>query len=260
MNITFTKLDEDIPLINEPARKIVIFLLEEDTKVINIFSDVLLVYSKYNDTKFVNKMVERIDVYKEMYPELSSKIDILKDLMWDYFSFIDDVKFDLLVKSNNKYYNSVNSQQKKLDKLRGTLFELLIEEIIRPKFENGEFNTGCMVSVNGHAIISNFQSKQRKTIDIAGYRQNNGEFYECKLSPKSLSEKDYYYLYVLDQHLKDIRDFRYIIGCFSLGEKLALENKKIQIEKSLGIIINDIIFCGFDGILQLKKSLYASVI
>lgn len=254
MEITFKKLDEEISDIMEPAREVVTWILNSSHNILSIFSEVLLNCKTYTNQTFVDKkIVKRINEYKDLYTDITDEIEKLADAMWSYFSYIDDVNFDLKIRTTQNHYRDLQTEQKKLNKLRGTLFEVLVEEIIKPRYKNADFGTGCMLIIDNDKVISKYDNKIRKTIDVAGIENRKGEFYECKLSPKVLDESSYMYLCLLEDKLREDNNFKYIIGYISLEEKEAVENKKSQIENSLNIKNPKITVFGNSEILQLRE-------
>lgn len=255
MKIESKRLDEKVPLIEPSAREIATFILQGRPEMLEVFSDVLVGCSKYTGNTFVNeKIVKSIERYKYLYPEIAQDIEHLKDLMWEYFSYLDDYKLDALIKENSDYSNNMSSEQQKLNKLRGTLCEVLVEEIIRPRYINAGFDTGCMVILNGEKIISYYENKPRNTIDIAAYRDSEGEFYECKLTPYSLDHKSYVYLDALERRLGSEKGFKCIVACVTLGTKERLKNAQMRIEEDLAIHNKNIRLYGKKNVLQLKRS------
>lgn len=261
MKIELERLDEKIPLIENSAKNIVACVLSGSDELFQVFSDTLLDCSKYKAHTFLNeKIVKKIDIQKRLYPEIAEELEHLKNMMWDYFAYIEDFKLDALLKGNSDYYRNVATEQQKLNKLRGVLFEILVEEIICPRCRRWYYETGCMVTINGEKIISYYNGKPRKTIDIATYKEKKGEFYECKLSPNSLNEESYNYLNLLENKLNDEDNFESIVACVTLGPKTTLESIQTQIEFDLGIQNDNIKMYGRRELLLLKESPFEEAI
>ena len=227
----------------------------ENEEFFQVFANTLLDCHKYIPNTFVNdKIVKKIDQYKVLYSQISDELEHLKNLLWNYFSYIDDFEFNTLLYWNSNHYEDIDSEQKKLNKLRGVLFEILTESIISSRYKCENFETGCLVIINGEKVISYYNDKQRKTIDIASSQEGKGEFYECKLSPHSLNAESYKYLDLLESKLNEITELDSLVGCITLGDRLSLENAKLQIEEELGINNTNIMLYGYQEILLLKES------
>lgn len=261
MSIRFEKTDEKIPLIEEPAKEIAEYVLKSDIELFHVFANTLLDCHTYKANTFVNdKIVKKIDLQKILYPQIADELEHLKNLLWEYFICIDDFKLDSLLKTNSSYYKNVSTEQKKLNKIRGVLFEIFVETIIRSRYFKGIFETGCIVVLNGKKVISYYNGKARTTIDIAAYQEERGEFYECKLSPNSLNEESYQYLDLLEKKCSRINGFDYLVGCITLGERLSLENMRVQIEENLKLCNENIMLFGGDELLQLKETPFMEAI
>ncbi len=256
MNVKFKRLDEKIPLIENAANEIIECVLNNDSEeFFQVFANTLLSCSTYKANTFIkDKIIKRLDQYKMLYPQISKELENFKDLLWNYFSYIDDFEFNSLLRRNSDYYKNMITEQQKLNKLRGVLFEVLIESIIRPRYSHENFETGCVIIINGKKVISYYSGKARKTIDIASCQEGYGEFYECKLSPNSLNAESYQYLNLLENRMNKVTGLNSLVGCVTLGDKLSLENAKVQIEEELGIHNADIMLYGCKEILLLKKS------
>lgn len=255
MEIKLERSDEKIPMIEPSAREIAKYILHGKKELFQVFSDTLLSCSTYTGNTFLDeKIMKNIDTQKRLYPHIAAELECLKNLMWNYFSYIEDYEFDLLLKINSKYYGDVSDEQKKLSKLRGVLLEIFVEEMVRPRYQNEIFHTGCKVIINGEEVVSRYGGEARLSIDIAACKDAEGEFYECKLSPNSLNAKSYKYLDLLERRLSRERRFKNIVGCVTLGSERSLRNAQTQIEQDLGIHNENIKSYGRERLLSLSGS------
>lgn len=249
--ISFRRQDESFPEIKQSSEHIIDFLLQKE-ELLEVFSDVLIGVNAYSLTK---KIADSIMSYIGMYPEYEDDLKQLRSLMEDYYMYVDDVKFDKRLQEISRYYRKDHMYlpQKKLDKIRGILFETLVEKLIEKRYVNN-FGCGCVVLFNGREVFSRYKGDIRKTIDVAGFDNvDKGEFYECKVTPDSLDEKSYQYLDVLEATLKSQNDITYIVGCVSAGTQLVLNARKNIIESNLGKYNSKISLFGLEDILNLRN-------
>lgn len=117
MNIKFKRLDEKIPLIESAAKEIAECVLKnENEEFFQVFANTLLDCHKYIPNTFVNdKIVKKIDQYKVLYSQISDELEHLKNLLWNYFSYIDDFEFNTLLYWNSNHYEDIDSNQKKVE-------------------------------------------------------------------------------------------------------------------------------------------------
>lgn len=248
--VSFVRKDENFPDIKQASEDIANFLLKNE-ELIEVFCDALIGVntSSYSITR---RIAECIMGYSGMYPEHG--LIQLKELMENYYMYIDDMAFDNKLRQLDRYYtiNKMYLPQNKLNKLRGILFESLIEKLVIKRYKN--FGYGCTVCLNSVEITSIYEGKIRKTVDVAGFDDiDTGEFYECKITPNSLDEKSYLYLDVLENALFNLNDIKYVVGCVSAGTLAVLNAKKYIIESTLGKSNNRISLFGIDELIELNN-------
>lgn len=92
-------------------------------------------------------------------------------------------KLWVLVNSNAK---TVDERQEELDRVRGSLLELIVEQLVR--FRYTDIHSNCIVVLDGNDF-KHRPTANPKTIDVAGWDCSNvdGEIYECKVNSKKLA-------------------------------------------------------------------------
>jgi len=157
---------------------------------------------------------------------------------------------DGLIAEMQDFYNSCLHSDELLSKARGVLLELILEHLIRPRYQKPpcKFGIGCQVILNGNMIYT----ADRSTVDVAGWDCVFGEFYEAKVGPENFESQVFLYL----QHLKhelDDKQVKYSIGCVTME---TMENLRLQIRKMERIMQQDLSSFSLYGkkeILSLKE-------
>lgn len=173
--------------------------------------------------------------------------------------YIDEFKkiilnaYDIESHYPNESYDGL---QERLSKVRGTILELLMEKIIRPRFEasrefpNRIFAKGCKIIFYGKELtLSN-----RVSVDIAGWDGECGEFYEMKVGPKNFDETVLKLLSYIKTEL-DKKKVNNIVGCITMVNKNKLETQIESVRQNYGVDIfnNSIKIFGKQELLSLAN-------
>lgn len=234
VKIEFIKKDPDLNILKKAAYKLVSFI-KNNQEYLDYFADILLEFSSYSKER-MKKMEEKFKIIKKKLTNEKEmdleKFNDFKMLIKNYYRMIDVPGF----------YDGISEEIKKYDRskfltptdclniMRGKIFEILIEDMVRKRYKTPDFSCGCMIILNGNEL----KTDKRKTVDVAGWSGDFGEFYECKVSPDSLDEDTYQYIYSLETNFL-IENINYRLGCVTLDTHEKLMAKSKLLERKLGI-------------------------
>ena len=161
------------------------------------------------------------------------KFDDFKKLIINYYKRVDtDDLYDSINKEVKKYDKSkFLTSQECLNIMRGKIFEIIVENMVKKRYAYPNcFCSGCMIILNGNEL----KTDKRKTVDVVGWTGSFGEFYECKVSPDSLDEDTYEYIYFIEKSFLN-ENINYCLACVTLDTQERLIAKSEFIEQKLGI-------------------------
>jgi len=213
-NICFT--DSDSAWINDPsilsiAHKIVELMYQE--RVLRKFLLEVIFECHMNETANSYSIIEKkIKMQIAFYPMHSDKLLIFKSQYLQLFS--PDKILQLKDSDKDAYIIWVN-------KIRGTILELILERTVHKKFN--AHMIGCYVSVNGKKI--SYEGKQ--SVDLAGIKKECF-FYECKVTPEGFDHNDGPNQLNLLLKIKDEMGNNLVqsnLYCVSAGPKALIEDK-----------------------------------
>lgn len=99
----------------------------------------------------------------------------LSDFLEQFYWHIVDDGFGMEIKKFNEdiyYKHGLRFPDKRLARYRGLLFEEIFIEVVRPRFENSQFETGCQIYINNACVIISYgegNAFHKKTLDVAGW-------------------------------------------------------------------------------------------
>lgn len=170
---------------------------------------------------------------------------------------IDMGELEGLIDSLKRAYdNSRNDQE--ISDLRGRILEVIYQDKLSPIYSkrNSVFDYGCEVIINGLKIIyideSGDSSRNRTTIDIAGYNIMNSEFYELKVRPNNFKDNVLVYLNTLKQEAVENEISKSIkVGCVSMESKVSLKKQLEIIKRKYNVEYDGLELIGRDEIKQI---------
>lgn len=235
VKLEFVQKDPDLNVLKKAAYKLVSFI-EKNQDYMNYFADILLEFSTYSIER-MKKMEKKLNLIKKKLTNEENidleKFDNFKKLVINYYKRVDAPDF----------YNGISEEVKKYDKskfltpqdclniMRGKIFEIIVENMVKERYKSPNFfNCGCMIILNGNELITD----KRKTVDVAGWTGDFGEFYECKVSPYSFDEDTYQYIYFIEKNFLN-ENINYYLACVTLDTHERLMVKSECIEQKLGI-------------------------
>ena len=240
MRITFTHVDEEYYGVQQLIEPVVSIAIAYDV-FICIMCEILNLFDSYSE-HIVNDVKKALGLYKyrlnsedeKMLADYNTFATLVENFYWNV---VDD-DFGLEIKKFNdiQYYReNLRYPDKRLGRYRGLLFEELVIAIVKDRFNDDSFSTGCQIYVNNTRVIARYgegNSYHKETIDIAGWVElvKYGEFYECKISPKRFGEENYRYFVELKKVLDDNKVNNYRIGFVSADARTNLEIQKQYLE------------------------------
>lgn len=237
--ITFQKCDIIVPHLDPLANEIADFLIL-NTHKFEVFCEFL----RYSTGWQKNNYQSKLSTWKKLrFGRKSSPASDEKK----FISFID--KFFQVCKNDDD-----------IKKMRGLVPEKLMERIfnLRDQAKKRDFETGCIVAVDGTNIIyicsapynnGDDSDGTKKTVDIGIWDGLLGEFSEIKVSPDSFHTKDIKYLRFLAENLQS-NNIDYKIYLIALKEK-ELTKKRLSLLTSY--IEGEFMLIGRDDILGLRQ-------
>lgn len=216
--IKFERMDflpSDMNYFQRKAWKIA-SLIKFDPKLLEVLSDFLLIFiDKQDFSKRFKKWKGKLELISCSYNKetLENLIDELEDS-----------------------FNKIKDNKSHLDKFRGLIFEYIIENYYKEKYREFEFSSGCKVVVNGNPIkyiCKDDETKNRNTVDVAGYSKQKSEFYEAKVGPNGFDNHVIKYLNLLNNTLmmNEVSD-TIVVGCMTLEKKAKLNIKLRSLEEN----------------------------
>ena len=258
MKIQFQKKDADYYKIEE-LRKQIASITSKYPVFIEIVATVLLeLYEASN--QLTKELSDLMDMSKFLVDE--SKYEDykkLKDMLIEYYMLIQDFNFDsnLQAKNPDEYRNyKLYDNQKKMNVFRGILFEAIVEELARERFNIGQFETGCCVLINGNKVFVRYGNGNiKETFDIAGWNCDVpwGEFYECKLRPDKFKIENYELMLQLENCLRRNMISNYKIIVASADAEKNIVQQIVQLEAEISSKVNKIECFGRESIQRIYE-------
>ena len=257
--VRLKKVDEEIPNIQIAADSVVLFLLTHNVYIVP-FTKILtnMPTNCVGNPRFLRELevylheeVERNKYYiGDVYAE--DDIRMLIRYLTSYFAYYDDGDLQNFLKMNSRYSYDRETpetiQKKAFQRLKGFLFEKLVEAMIRPMYEEKEclFECGCEIEVDGRAIRVQHDGISRKTVDVAGLNSliESGDMLECKVQPIWINEATVKYMHCLLNELRAAGYRNIRVGFATAGSKAVAQYKlmkalsEIQIKNAELLIYN----------------------
>lgn len=235
MKIQFQKKDAEYYKI-ETLRKEIATITCKHPIFIEIVSTILLELYESSDnlTKELDTLIN-LNKYK-VDRSNEEEYKTLKNKLIDYYMLIHDFNFDKNLKKYNpdEYSNyKLYDNQKKMNVFRGILFEAMVEEMVRERFSNEQFSTGCCVIINKTKICIYYNNgKIKETFDIAGWDRHvsAGEFYECKIRPNKFGIENYTLMLQLEKHLlkNKISNYKIIVASADAKNNISQQLNELE--------------------------------
>jgi len=213
---------------------------KEDNPDQEVLDEVEKIYSTMNGSKFLIEILW--DVLKTCTIESSAiapngELSLFDQMIKDELG-TDSIQDSRLVQFQSAYKNIFikftnkshpgnafsNPWWMKINEVRARLLEKILEEFASYKYDNnGDWNVGCTVEVNGYLIK---KDHCEKTVDFAGYQNKFCETIECKTSPDAFFKKKSHveFLQFLKQEL-DRFSIENSVSCLSLESKSTIRNE-----------------------------------
>lgn len=262
MHITFKRVDKDYYGKNEYITPIVELAIQKDAFFV-IVCEILNTFNKYTEhiTNDVKKAMQIVE-YKFKGSEADMKsYQLLETKVENFFwNIVDDNFGDELKKRDQDLYyeKKLAYADVRVARFRGLLFEELVTELVRTRFDSYEFCTGCQVYINNCRVMVYYgegNAHHKETIDIAGWekRSKYGEFYECKISPERFDEEHFRYLVELNQQLKSKGAKNFIVGFVSSDRAKHVEARRAYLKDTYGISNDDILLIGREDVWEIRN-------
>lgn len=217
-DIEFERMDtlpSDMNYFQKKAWKIA-SLIRSDPKLLEVLSDFLLTFiDKQNFSKRFKKWKEKLELISDSYNKET---------------------LENLINQLGDSFNKIKDNQIHVDKFRGIIFEYIIENYYKNKYIGFKFSSGCKVIVKGNPIkyiCQGDESKNRSTVDVAGYSKQKSEFYEAKVGPNGFDNHVIKYLNLLNNTLimNGVSD-TIVVGCMTLEKRAKLNIKLRSLEEN----------------------------
>ena len=155
--------------------KRILSTIEDSRSQIRFVSHVLNLVSQADQVLSVTK-----PTYLEQLIETELQINSQNQHSLEKFKKEYEACFKFFTKQ--EYANYIG----KTNKVRGTVLELIVERIIKDRFQSPDYyKMGCQILINGNLISLKDKGIEGapSTIDFAGISSNSLEGYECKTTP-----------------------------------------------------------------------------
>lgn len=240
MKITFRRVDEEYYGVEEFIKPIVDVTISYDL-FICIVCEILNLCDSYNehivkDVKDSLKLFEyRLDENNQkMFSDYSRLSSLIEKFYWNIVG--DDFGGKIKAFNEKQYWHDgLRYADGRLGRYRGLLLEELVIAVVKDRFSDKLFCTGCQIYINRGRIIAHYgegNALHKETIDIAGWADSSkyGEFYECKVNPKRFENENYKYFMELINILNGNGIKNYKIGLVSAdaGEHLKAQKKYLE--------------------------------
>ena len=262
MHINFRHVDESfygkneyiMPIVKEATKNEVFF---------TIVCEILNTYNQYtehivSDIKRAMKLAEykvkscNADMY--LYKNLEACVENF------YWNIIDDDFATKLKNDNEKLYRSkrLKYPDNRIARFRGLLFEELVAELVKKRFDNCLFDTGCQVYINHCRVIVNYgegDARHKETIDVAGWERKAkyGEFYECKINPQRFNEEHFKYLIELNTQLQKNGAKQVIVGFVCSDTMQHVQTRKDFLSQTYDLQDDEILLIGRERIYAINN-------
>lgn len=240
MKITFRHVDEEYYGVQELIKPIVDIAIPYDI-FICIVCEILNSFDSYSE-HIVNDVKKALKLYKYRLNSEDEKMvadyTVFSELLEKFYWNIVDDEFGMKIKKFNDmqyYHGGLRYSDGRLGRYRGLLFEELVIAIVKDRFIDKSFSTGCQIYVNNTRVIARYgegNAQHKETMDIAGWVETvkYGEFYECKISPKRFGKENYMYFMELKKVLDENNVNTYVIAFVSADARVNLEMQKRYLE------------------------------
>lgn len=156
-----------------------------------------------------------------------------------YWNVVDEEFAKAALRFDQKLYyeKGLRYPDVRLGRYRGLLLESLIDELVKERFCERKYATGCRIFVNGGLILARFgegNAFHKETIDVAGWDDfvRYGEFYECKISPKRFENPNYRYFMEIKKAMDENKASQYILALVSADATQKLREQKKCLEEA----------------------------
>lgn len=253
----FYGIDEFVLPVIQLARKKRIY--------VEILCQILTLYRNVSNSTY-GDIEHTLRLYRNLYFFDSSEFEIYEynkfsdKLLAFYWEIIEEAEYnDDMNRFNPELYakHDLNDKNRRFGRYRGIMFECLISELVKERFTDKMFDTGCRVYIDGQAIIIQYgegNADHKETFDIVGWDESNayGEFYECKISPDGFKEENCKLFIELNNVLSQHKDILYILGFVSADEQKYFESKISSLEKN-GIQLANVQLIGKENIFDISE-------
>lgn len=189
MKIRFMRTDNDIFGEDEIIHPIIQISRNNDV-YISILTELLFKFNTYTEKICFNvEKTLKLFQYRVEEDDIEEYAKFSKLVYNFYYTVVDDDFGREIEKNNVDFYiqNKLRFADKRLHLYRGRLFEVLISSLVKPRFVNEYFETGCKIFINNSHVFVRYgegMASHKETFDIAGWIENSeyGEFYECNIS------------------------------------------------------------------------------
>lgn len=222
MKIRFMRTDNDIFGEDEIIHPIIQISRNNDV-YISILTELLFKFNTYTEKICFNvEKTLKLFQYRVEEDDIEEYAKFSKLVYNFYYTVVDDDFGREIEKNNVDFYiqNKLRFADKRLHLYRGRLFEVLISSLVKPRFVNEYFETGCKIFINNSHVFVRYgegMASHKETFDIAGWIENSeyGEFYECKINPERFTEANYRLLEELEKRLLECNISNCIIAFVS---------------------------------------------
>ena len=264
MKIRLLHRDDSFYGINEFIRP-VILIAKKKSVYIEILCQILHIYNKVSNSTY-SDIEATLKLYEDFYFIDSSELEIYEykkfseKLLMFYWEVIEEAESDDSMKRfNPEVYEKYNLGNKscRFQRYRGIIFEYLISELVKERFLDKLFGTGCRVYINGQAIIIQYgegNAEHKETFDVVGWEENSsyGEFYECKISPERFKEENCKLFIELENVLSKQKNTIYLLAFVSADAQNNFESKISLLEEN-GVRLPHIQLIGKENIYGISK-------
>lgn len=244
MNVFFKRTDDDYYGVKEYILPVVQAAIKSAT-YLEILCMILNTYDTYtehisNDVSKALKLYGNLkkedmsEAESENYADFSQK---LYDLYW---TIVDDEFGKEIFKANQDLCNKhkLKLVENRLGRYRGILFEEVVAAMVEERFQEGDFQKGCKIRIDGTWIRIGYDtgnSKHKETFDVAGWKKElfYGEFYECKVNPERFTEENYRLFEMLWKELEQHFNIQYILALVSSETKEKVKKQKEYLEETV---------------------------
>ena len=230
MNVFLKRTDDDYYGVKEYILPVVQAAIKSAT-YLEILCMILNTYDTYtehisNDVSKALKLYGNLKKEDMSEAELQNYADFSQKLYDLYWTIVDDEFGKEIFKANQDLCNKhkLKLVENRLGRYRGILFEEVVAAMVEERFQEGDFQKGCKIRIDGTWIRIGYDtgnSKHKETFDVAGWKNDlfYGEFYECKVNPERFTEENYRLFEMLWKELEQHFNIQYILALVSSETK-----------------------------------------